>query len=217
LRRSFTVHTTALRSHDFRIEIDRAPAAVPDVFPGFDEHDRLGIVITSDDGARGAATLILATVTAFYDRLRAAGRPSFAYADYFAFHVGDRHGDLRKLDVWPPHKEVVVPAEAEAVLQAINDRGVTRLLVPDGPPGPPSLARETRESAERRIAGALAYAPAGTVADAEVTVSGSPASAGFITQMLDSTGAADPRPADAETFRRLPLEAALGLLAPAPR
>ena len=41
------------------------------MFPGFDEHDRLGIVIHDDLGAAGAGSLILATVTAFYDRLRA--------------------------------------------------------------------------------------------------------------------------------------------------
>jgi hypothetical protein len=210
------VHTTTLRSHDFRIEIDGAPAAVDDLFPGFDEHERLGIVITSDHGARGAAALILATVTAFYDRLRAAGEPFFAYADYFAFHVGDRHGDLGMIDVWPDHKEVVVPADAEAVLEAVNDRAVTLLLVPDGRPAAPSLARETLAGAQRRIAGALAYAPNGAVRGADVTVSGGGASATFVEQMLEASGAADARPLDTETFRRLPLEEALGLLVPAP-
>jgi len=210
------VHTTTLRSHDFRIEIDGAPAGLEDLFPGFDEHDRLGIVITSDAGARGAATLILAAVTAFYDRLRAAGEPFFAYADYFAFHIGGRHGDLGMIDVWPDHKEVVVPADAEAVLQAINDRGVTRLLVPDGRPGTPSFARETLAGAERRILDALAYAPGGAVAGADVTVSGGPGSATFVEQMLQDSDAADARPLSAETFRRIHLEEALGLLAPAP-
>jgi hypothetical protein len=210
------MHTTGLSRHDFRIEIAGAPAPVEDLFPGFDEHDRLGVVITSDDGARGAATLILATVTGFYDRLRAAGEPFFAYADYFAFHVGDRRGNLGQLDIWPDHKEVVVPSDAEALLEAINDRGVTRLLVPDGRPGTPSLARETLAGARRRIAGSLAYAPGGAVPDADVRVSGSPGSATFVEQMLQSTGAGDARPLDSETFRRLRLEEALGLLAPAP-
>ncbi len=101
------------------------------MFPDFDEHDRLGIVIHDDLGAAGAASLILAAVTAFYDRLRAQDETFFAYADYFAFHVGADTGSLRKLDVYPAHKEVVVPNDAEQILQAINDRGVTRLLVPD--------------------------------------------------------------------------------------
>jgi hypothetical protein len=208
------LHTTGLRSHDFRIQITGTPATVDDLFPGFDEHDRLGIVLTADHGAAGAATLVLAAVTAFYDRLRAAGEPFFAYADYFAFHVGRRRGDLRKLDVWPPHKEVVVPADPDRVLEAINDRAVTRLLVPDGPGVTPDLAPETRAGAERRIVTALAYAPGGVVPGAEVTVAGSPRSRAFVAQMLD--GALGPRPLDAETFRSLTLTEALGLLTPPP-
>ncbi len=210
------MHTTGLRSHDFRIEIAGAPAGVEDVFPGFDEHDRLGIVITSDHGARGAATLILATVTAFYDRLRAAGEPFFAYADYFAFHVAGPRGSLRKLDVWPEHKEVIVARAPEAVLEAINDRGVTRLLVPHGSPGSPALARETVASARRRIVTAVAYAPGGAVPGADITVSGSAEPATFVGQMLESTGAAGGPVPGAETFRRLPLNEALDLLAAPP-
>ena len=210
------MHTTGLRSHDFRIEIAGTPATLQDLFPAFDERDRLGIVIASDHGARGAATLILAMVTGFYDRLRAAGEPFFAYADYFAFHVGDRRGDLGMVDIWPDHKEVVVPADAEAILEAVNDRGVTRLLVPDGRPEALSLAPETLAGAKRRIAGALAYAPGGVVPDADVTVSGSPGSATFVAQMLEASGAPDADALAVETFRRLPLDEALGLLAPAP-
>ena len=57
-------------------------------------------------------------------------RQFFAYPDYFALHVGQPHGSLRKLDVFPDHKEIVVPADAESIVRAINDRGITRLLVP---------------------------------------------------------------------------------------
>ncbi len=41
-------------------------------------------------------------------------------------------------DVWPDHKEVTVPDHAEELLQAINDRGITRLLVEDGAARRPS-------------------------------------------------------------------------------
>ncbi len=142
------------------------------LFDGFDEHDRLGIVIAADDGAAGAATLILATVTAFYDRLRATGEPFFAYPDYFALHVGHARGSLRKLDVYPDHKEIVVSADAESIVRALNDRAITRLLVPDRPTGEVELAPETRASAERRIRTALAYSPDGRVAAADVQVTG---------------------------------------------
>ncbi len=212
--RSQTVHTTSLRSHDFQLAIAGAAASLEDVLPGFDEHDRLGIVITTDQGARGVAMLVLAAVTGFYDRLRAGGEPFFAYADYFAFHVGARRGDLRQLDVWPPHKEVVVAGDAEAVLRAVNDRGVTRLLVPDGHPGSPALAPETVASARRRILTALAYDGGGRVPRGDIRVSGGAAPARFATQMLQTTGAPAAAVSNewAQTFRRLDLAEALGLL-----
>jgi hypothetical protein len=211
------VHTTALRGEDFAITVDGRPASLDDVLPGFDEQDRLGIVIHDRLGAAGAGSLILAAVTGFYDGLRAAGEPFFAYADFFAFHVGADHGTLRKLDVYPAHKEVVVDNDAEQILQAINDRGVTRLLVPDGPraveASPPGLERETLHSAQRRIRTALVYSPTGQTAEADVLVRGSAHSDAYIDAMLGGPAggpAADPRPA--QSFRRTDPGRALSLL-----
>jgi hypothetical protein len=210
------MHTTGLRSEDFAITIGGATATIDDVFPGFDEHDRLGIVIARDFGAAGAGSLILAAVTAFYDHLRASETQFFAYADYFAFHVGSDRGTLRKLDVYPAHKEVVVPADAELILQAINDRGVTRLLVPDGPAAAADLAAETRQSAQRRIRTAFVYSPSGQTPHSDVAVRGSAQSDAFIDAML---GRPEPAPTEGPTtqsFRRLSLDEALGLLATTP-
>lgn len=208
------MHTTGLRSDEFAITIDGRPAAIDDVFPGFDEHDRLGIVIAHDLGAAGAGSLILAAVTAFYDRLRAAGEPFFAYADFFAFHVGADRGTLRKLDVYPAHKEAIVPADPELILEAINDRGVTRLLVPEGPASTPELAAETRHSAQRRIRTALAYSPSGQTAHADIVVRGSAQSDTYIHAMMAGaprgTASADVLPA--QSFTRVSLDAALGVL-----
>jgi hypothetical protein len=215
------MHTTALRSEEFQITVDGRPARIDDVFPGFTEHDRLGIVIHDDLGGAGAGSLILATVTAFYDQLRAAGEEFFAYADYFAFHVGTDRGTLRKLDVYPAHKEVVVANDAEQILQAINDRGVTRLLVPEAPPAAPAapptepdLAPETRHSAQRRIRTALVYSPTGQTPDPDVLVRGSAHSDAHIEAMLGNppppAETAEPRPA--QSFRRTDPHQALGLL-----
>jgi hypothetical protein len=224
LEKIVTVHTTVLRSDEFDLTVQERPATIADVFPEFDEHDRLGIVLGADNAAAGAAALILATVTAFYDRLRAQTDDFFTYPDYFAFHVGRPHGSLRKLDVFPSHKEVVVPAEAEEILRAINDRGVTRLLVPDAPSGGrapgPQLSSETRASAERRIRSVLAYSPTGRARDADVAVTGSPRSESFVSAMLEQAAAPaiqrrrseHPR----ESFRRIDIDQALGMLAPAP-
>jgi hypothetical protein len=213
------MHTTALRSEQFEITVEGRPATIADVFPGFDEHDRLGIVIHDDRGAAGAGSLILAAVTAFYDRLRATADPFFAYADYFAFHVGADHGTLRKLDVYPAHKEVVVPADAEQILEAINDRGVTRLLVPEAPrdtshtPAPEApLARETRHGAQRRIRTALLYSPTGQTTGADVLVRGSAQSDAYIDAMLGKPAGHNAEPRPAQSFRWTDPHQALGLL-----
>lgn len=209
------MHTTTLRSDAFTITIAGRTATIDDVFPGFDEHDRLGIVIGDDAGAAGAGSLVLAAVTAFYDRLRATGEPFFAYADFFAFHVGRDRGTLRKLDVYPAHKEVVVPADPELILQAINDHGVSRLLVPEGPAAAPDLARETLHSAARRIRSALVYSPSGQTAHADVLVRGSAQSDAFIDAMLAACtagGTASAEVLPVQSFRRLGLDEALGML-----
>jgi hypothetical protein len=206
------MHTSALRSEQFEITVEGCPATIADVFPGFDERDRLGIVIHDDLGAAGAGSLILAAVTAFYDRLRATGEEFFAYADYFAFHVGADRGSLRKLDVYPAHKEVVVPSDAERILEAINDRGVTRLLVPDVEPTEPGFARETLHSARRRIRTALAYSPTGRAAEPDVLVRGSAHSDTYIHAMLGGPEAQAEEPEPAQSFRRIDPRQALGML-----
>jgi hypothetical protein len=210
------MHTSrVLSGSDFEITVDGCPAAVADVLPGFDEHARLGIVVTQDGGAAGASTLVLAAVTAFYDRLRARTSDFFAYPDYFALNIGRPHGTLRKLDVFPDHKEPVVADDAETILRAINDRGVTHLLVPEGGRGG-ELGRETRASAERRIRAAIAYSPSGRVGDPDLAIRAAPEAEQFVTAMLghprDLLGD-DGR--TRETFRRLSLDAALGMLATA--
>jgi hypothetical protein len=208
------MHTSrALSSGDFEIRADGDPATIEDLLPGFDEHTRLGIVVTRDGGATGASTLILAAVTAFYDRLRAAESEFFAYPDYFAFHVGGHHVSLRKLDVFPEHKELVVADDAEEILEAINDRGVTHLLVPDRPSAPSRAQRETLHSAHRRIRGAIAYSPDGRVAGADIAITAAPQAEELVTAMLGHPrriAGADGRPR--ETFRRLPVNDALGML-----
>src|SRR3712207_2264260 len=96
-----------LRSSSFRIAVEGRPARVPDLFEGFDKHDRLGVVLSRPCGALGASALITATITAFYDLYRARGSDFEVYPDYYLFHVGGPLGDHGRLDVWPARKEVV--------------------------------------------------------------------------------------------------------------
>jgi hypothetical protein len=183
------MHTSSkLASHSFELEVDGRAARLADVLPGFHHQDRLGIVVREPCGAVGASTLLLAAVTGFFDFQRARSDDFFIYPDYFLFHIGERWGDFNMVDIWPDHKEVVVSdADGERLLQAINDRGVTRLLVPDDEPSELDLTRHTRSSAEGRIVTALAYSPRGRVRDPDVTVRGNDVTESYVRAVLDQS------------------------------
>lgn len=177
--------SSELRSDAFAITLGDRPASIEQVLPGFGERDRLGVVVCHPCGAVGASTLLLAAITAFYDLQRARGGEFFIYPDYFLFHVGGPLGDHSMLDVFPAHKEVVVPDEPEALLEAVNDRAITWLLVEDSEPAPADLCRETLASARRRIRGAFAYAPHGRVIDGDLRIAGNEVTESYVRAVLD--------------------------------
>jgi len=168
-------------------EITAAGRVVPlvDLFEGFGEHDRLGVVIGRPGGALGASALITAAITAFYDLQRVRGPDFFIYPDYYLFHVGEPFGDHSRLDIWPAHKEVVVAADPREVLRAVNDRAITRLAVEDGEPRGGEPAAEELASARARVTTCLAYSASGRVADADVRVASNAVVEGYVDTTLD--------------------------------
>ena len=156
-----------------------------DLFEGFGEHDRLGVVIGRPGGGLGASALITAAITAFYDLQRARGPDFFIYPDYYLFHVGEPFGDHSRLDIWPAHKEVVVAAEPQEVLRAVNDRAITRLAVEEGEPGDVELGGEELASARARVTTCLAYSASGRVAGADVRVASNAVVEGYVDTTLD--------------------------------
>lgn len=220
------MHTAnELSSSAFAINVAGRPASFEDIFPGFTHQDRVGVVVRGPCGATGASTVILAAVTAFYDHQREKWGPEefFIYPDYFLFHVGRRWGDHGMLDIWPSHKEVVVSDESEEQLRAINDRAVTRLLVEDRTPRPPSFERESLASARERIVTTMAYSAQGHVPEADVRVAGNRVTESYVDAVLDHSAASRDaikasrrrlfeggRPV--ETYRRLNLDDALARL-----
>jgi hypothetical protein len=226
------VHSSKeLRSSSFEITVGDRELRLVDLFEGFGEHDRLGVVVRRPCGAVGASALITATITAFYDIHRARSADFFIYPDYYLFHVGRPLGDHRRLDIWPGHKEVVVPEDPAQLLEAINDRAITRLVVEDGEPGEPTLEPEAVASARARIATCLAYSASGRVRDADVRIASNPVSEGYVDGVLDRVGDQDEVAqlervrikrarkdlieggVAVETYRRIDLDEALGLLA----
>jgi hypothetical protein len=184
------MHTAKeLSSSAFAIRVDGRPAGVGDLLPDFGEQDRIGAVVRHPCGAVGASALILAAVTGFYDAQRAKGAEFFIYPDYFLFHVAARLGDHGMLDIWPAHKEVVVADDPEELLRAINDRGITRLLVEDRARTDtgPAFERESLASARNRIITALAYSPTGRVAGGDVLVAGNGVTESYVAAVLEES------------------------------
>jgi hypothetical protein len=180
--------TDLLCSEDFTYEINGKASLLEEVFPHFNSKDRLGIVVGKPGGSIGASNLYMAAITKFYDyfrpRLGNELNKVRTYPDYFIFHVGKRHMDHYWMDIWPPHKEVVVKDHPEAILEAINDRGITRLLVEDILPHPANFLRETISSAEHRIVTTMAYSSTGKVLNHDIRVTGSPIVEDFIKDSL---------------------------------
>ena len=207
----------------FAFTVAGQQADLGQVFPGFGERDRLGIVSRTSGGALGASALILATITAFYDRERARGTAFFRYPDYYLFHTATSVGPYGMIDIWPEHKEVTIPAgEPETLLRAINDRAITHLLIEDVAPGTPTFERATLASVGLRAA--LAYAPSGRVRAADVRVIGNAVTAGYVAAVLAAlTPLTESERAElqirhtaaplVEQYRRLTIADALALLA----
>lgn len=219
------MHTSeALDRGDFSIALDGRPATIEDVLPGFDMDARVAIVSRSPGAPLGAATMLLALVTAWYEQRirRAAGEGFYEYPDYYLVQVGGEHADLGMLEIWPPRKHVVVEADAEQILGALSDRSINYLLVEEGEPHAGLVLRETRNALPRHLRAALAYAPDGDALGADVVVTGSPRSEAIMAQAVadsatvsaavrDACGVARP---STEGLRRVDLDTALGLLCP---
>jgi hypothetical protein len=169
----------------FRIELAGRAARLEDVFEGFGEHDRLGLVMRRPCGAVGASALIAAAITAFYDIQRSRATDFFIYPDYYLFHVGGPLGDHARLDVWPSRKEVVVEDDPARILEAIDDRAISRLLVEDGPRGDAELDAEAVASARARVSTCLAYSASGRVGEGDVRIASNEVVEGYVTAVLD--------------------------------
>ena len=183
------VHTTKdIGAGDFALAIDGRPAGVSDLLPGFGAESRIALVAFTPGAAFGAATTLLALVTAWYEERRRHSVDFFEYPDFFYLQVGDGGiADLGWLEVWPPHKLVMVPPAAQDVLAAIGDRAVDYLLVEDRAAGSGLVLRETLNALPRHLRAALAYDRAGVARAADVAVSGSPAAERHIIRAVEES------------------------------
>jgi hypothetical protein len=165
------MHTAhQLRPELFAPSIDGQLVTYREVFPGWDRRDRFGLVVDRPVGGIGAALLTQLAVTAYFDV--DPGRVGHAYPEIYVFHVGEFHGSHAQFDAFPPRKEVVVPDNGPSILEAVNDRGITRLAVVDGPVQP--VCHHLREpgQAHDTIASAFAYSPTGRIHGPDLEIAG---------------------------------------------
>jgi len=226
------VHTTkVIGIDDFEFKINDVKCSFEELLPGFHQYDRLGIVVREPAGSAGASALLMAAVTRFYDFYRQDLTDEEGglriYPDYFIFHVGKQHLDHYWMDIWPPHKEVIVEDDPEQILEAINDRGITRLIVEDIKPAHATFLQETISSAQQRIVSAIAYSPSGRVHFGDVSIASCPAAERFVfdsfnrsKKLFQQTAAQLKQKREnlfvngrvIETYRRIPLTDALYML-----
>ena len=102
------MHSSTLRGTDFKISVNHQPISHADFFVGFSQLTRVGLVAPNGIDGVGAAALIMAFVTAFYDCYRVKGEGFFAYPAYYTFQYVQPLASYTMLDIWPKHKDVWV-------------------------------------------------------------------------------------------------------------
>jgi len=162
------LHSSVLRGYDFKLTANGADVLHRRLFGEVEKTTRLGVVAPNRFEGTGAALLILAYATAFYDRYREESGDFHAYPDFFVFQAHAPVASYGMLDVWPHHKMVYV--EPGEIAAAVTDRAVNVLLLPEGPSCDSAIDKVTIESARRTISKCYAYSPTGDVANPDMTI-----------------------------------------------
>ncbi|TPN81146.1 hypothetical protein FJ987_09820 [Mesorhizobium sp. CU2] len=168
------MHVTKLLFPDmFAVEIDGQAGTVCDVFPDWNVHDRFGIVLDSPLGGVGATHLIQLAIVCFYEIKPQRRSARAIYPEIYAFHLGRGFGTHSPFDFWPARREVILKTEDHReVLDAINDRAITRLAIPNRPRREIVHRRKETEAALETIRSAFVYSPTGRVADPDFAIRG---------------------------------------------
>lgn len=165
------MHTIdALDTTDFKYVSNGRTVPKHEVLPPIAIPDRLGIVMGHGAEGLGAGTFILASVIDFYAALSDQKTEFFEYPDFYTFQATTDPADYRMFDIYPDHKNVGIEGDAESVLQAVNDRAIDILLVPNRPPSTTQIEAITRRSAERRLDACYLYAPRGRLDDPDFRI-----------------------------------------------
>ncbi|MCH2663269.1 hypothetical protein MK139_02940 [bacterium] len=224
------MHSSALRSSDFNIQINGRTPSLSESFDTFRLSDRIGIVTDKPLDGLGAATLILSGVTAFYDCYREISSDFFAYPDFYNLQVSKPLTQYGMFDIWPDHKSSMLPGDPNGRLGSIGNRAITILVVPEGDadvwsPPDDGVTRAVLESVRRCVRMCLVYSPEGRVDQQEIVINCSKVDIeSWGTQIIDGSGwdqanSATKRWRDAcvggnieQSFRHVDLSTALSIL-----
>jgi hypothetical protein len=194
---------TLLASKMFDVEIDGQPASIADALPDWNPHDRFGLVIDESLGGVGATHLLQIAITAFYDVKPSRRRELKIYPEIYAFHIGKGHGAHAPYDFWPARREVILSTDHREILDAINDRGITRLAVPDRQPRDIQHRPKEEDAALDRIVSAFAYHPSGRVSNPDIVISGNDKRTEYNPGRVLRPVYPDPKPVAVATPKRL--------------
>ncbi|MFV0375151.1 hypothetical protein [Microbacterium sp.] len=123
-----------LRESDFELELDGAVVGAEKILPRWSRHDRVGVVTRTPFGALRASLLMQLAMSMYYAFDPRRGGDAAQYPPVFVFCVGDEAtGDYSSMDVWPARRSLHLPDDPYVVLGAIQDRAITRLIVPASP------------------------------------------------------------------------------------
>lgn len=160
----------ALRTEFYEVDMAGQPAEREAVFPDWNARDRFGIVLYEPLAALGAVHLIQLACMRFYDSKPSRRTDRKIYPEIFAIHVGQWQGMHGNMDFWPARREVLVPDDHQEILAAINDRGITRLAIPERAPRGLPHRRKEEDCALDWLTTAVVYSPSGRVAEPDFTI-----------------------------------------------
>ena len=220
------MHSSRLRGTDFSITYRGQDVSHARFFAGFKSTDRLGLLAPTRFDGLGAVVLVMAYVTAFYDRYREKGVDFFAYPDFFSFQESEPVANYSMFDIWPEHKNVLIGGEQPERAASITDRGVGVLLVPEGRTGEITIEPVGLASARRTIRRCFAYSSSGCAAEADLAVRcKDPDLANWARKVIDSVPGSEPDPKreywertieagsmPEQKFREIPLDRALAAI-----
>ena len=203
------MHTSTILEADdfyFRDLTDGSPIPFETWCPDYSPRDRVAVVCrTTAEGVSSTARTLLALTTRFYDSWRSRGGPFFDYPQHFALiqagSGADQGAAWSGLDVWPESQRVEVEGGVEAMLGAVSQLHITRLLWPEGW-GPVAGGEALRPAYESKLLGSRLrsvwlYGPD----QPDLEVGGNEKVTGLINKSVAAAGLKAPVPG-AEAHRR---------------